>query len=324
MTLSYAVIGTGAIGGYYGGRLAKSGGDVHFLLRSDYEHVKENGIVVDSVEGDFALPNVKAYSRAAEMPPVDVALVCLKSTQNTSLPSVLPALKPNGVVLILQNGWGVEAEIEQILKETVNAEATIFGGLCFICANKVGPGHISHIDYGRLLIGEHIPAVSEQFAPVERLKAIAADFNRANVATDITNDLPMARWLKLVWNVPYNALSVVLDATTEEMMANENTRSLILVLMREVVSVANAWGEQNEKGEERALSEDVIEQMFEQTETMPPYLTSMKLDYDLKRPLEIRAILTTPLTVADSLNVSVPAMRMLNQQLTFLDDRNMR
>jgi len=324
MTLSYAVIGTGAIGGYYGGRLAESGCDVHFLLRSDYGHVSAHGMVVDSVKGDFALQPVNAYSSAASMPPVDVALVCLKTTNNHLLPGLLPSLKPGGAVLLLQNGFGVEAAVEQIWREALERVPTLFGGLCFICAHKIAPGHIRHIDYGRLMLGEHIAAVSDQFAPVNLLKAIAIDFNRANIETDITNDLAMARWLKLVWNVPYNALSVVLNATTAEMMADEGTRTLILTLMQEVVSVANRWGEQNNKGEERALSDDVIEQMFEHTETMPAYLTSMKLDFEQKRPLEIETILGTPLKIAKELDVAVPAMDMLYQQLAFLNARNLR
>ncbi|MEM6449440.1 MAG: putative 2-dehydropantoate 2-reductase [Cyanobacteria bacterium P01_D01_bin.105] len=330
MTLSYAVLGTGAIGGYYGGRLSKSGCDVHFLLRSDYAHVNANGIVVESVDGDFSLPDAKAYSDPVDMPPVDVVLVCLKTTHNQYLYDLLPPLKSDAVILTLQNGLAVESSIEERLKARMASVPTIFGGLCFICANKVGPGHIRHIDYGRLMLGEHVPAVSSQFAPVERLKAIATDFNRANVATDITHDLPMARWLKLVWNIPYNGLSVVLNATTEEMMADSEVRALIVTLMREVVVIANAWGQANAKvsiqaeAEDRALSEDVIEQMIEHTETMPAYLTSMKLDFDQKRPLELESILGAPLQIAKSLGVSAPTITMLQQQLTFLNARNIQ
>ena len=348
MTLSYAVIGTGAIGGYYGGRLAEAGCDVHFLLRSDYAHVKAHGLSVKSVEGDFSLPNVQAYDNPVDMPPVDVVLVCLKTTQNKHLPELLPPIKEGGAILPLQNGFDIESSIEQILKERLEDVPTIFGGLCFICASKVGAGRIEHIDYGRLLLGEYMPAVSSQFAPVDLLKAIAVDFNRAKIATDITNDLPMARWLKLVWNVPYNGLSVVLNATTAEMMADSHVRELILALMREVVAIANAWGAQNdslaekaakEKDDEetgfaeidlesnvveRSLSDDIVEQMFEQTETMPAYATSMKLDFDRKSPLETDAIFRAPLEVAKALDVAAPAMTMLYQQLMFLDAQNRR
>ena len=340
MALSYAVVGTGAIGGYYGGRLAEAGCDVHFLLRSDYAQVRENGLIVESVKGDFALPNVQAYNNPADMPQIDVVLVCLKTTQNHSLSDLLPPLGANSAILLLQNGLNVEAVVEQVLQETYSSIPTLLGGLCFICANKIGPGHIRHIDYGRLLVGVYESAAAQSFLSgvgaadnatdgsadggLKRLRAIASDFNRAKIATAITDDLTMSRWLKLVWNVPYNGLSVVLNATTEEMMADQPVRELIATLMREVVSVANAWGKENSRGRERALPENVVQQMLDQTETMPPYLTSMKLDFDQNKPLEIAAILGAPLQVAEAMRVEVPAMRMLHQQLLFLNARNVR
>ena len=158
--------------------------------------------------------------------------------------------------------------------------------------------------------------------PSALLKEIAADFEKASIPTKLTSDLPMARWLKLVWNVPYNGLSVVLDATTEEMMKDDEIRQLIKDLMREVVGVADAWGAKNSVGAERKLGENAIAQMFDQTENMPSYLTSMKLDFDNRRPLEIEAILGAPLRVAESMQVAMPATRMLYQQLVFLDRRN--
>jgi len=148
----------------------------------------------------------------------------------------------------------------------------------------------------------------------------------------MTDDLPMARWRKLVWNVPYNGLSVVLNATTEEMMAHQEVRQLITVLMQEVVMLANAWGKSVSPSSvspssvspnsERTLPPEVINQMLTQTEQMSPYRTSMKIDYDEGRSLELNAILGNPLQVADRLNIQVPAIRMLYQQLAFLNDRN--
>ena len=78
--MKYAIIGTGAIGGYYGGKLAKAGNEVHFLLHTDYEYVKENGLQVDSCDGSFHLDQVNAYRSTADIPPCDVILVSLKST----------------------------------------------------------------------------------------------------------------------------------------------------------------------------------------------------------------------------------------------------
>ena len=318
--LRYAVIGTGAIGGYFGGRLAQSGCDVRFLLRSDYDRVQQNGLVVESVDGDFTLQRVSAYNNSADMPSVDVVLVTLKTTQNHRLAELLPSLKPNGAVVCLQNGWEIERSIAQHLKEKKGISPEIIGGLCFIYANKPEPGHIQHLGYGKLMLG----AYDEQGilrSATPRIEEIAADFKRANIAVETTEDLPMARWRKLVWNVPYNSLSVILNATTGEMMANEKMRSLIKTLMQEVILIANAWGDCISPKEQRHLSKDLIHQMLAVTAEVSTYRTSMKVDYDNNRPLEVEAILGAPLRTARELNISTPAMTMLHQQLSFLAAR---
>jgi 2-dehydropantoate 2-reductase len=122
--------------------------------------------------------------------------------------------------------------------------------------------------------------------------------------------------------VPYNGLSVVLEATTEEMMKDAGVRSLITTLMSEVVTVANAWGQQVSPDSDRRIPPETITQMLTQTEQMAPYRTSMKIDYDEKRPLEIEAILGSPLHTAQELSIAVPAMTALYQQLAFLNTRN--
>ena len=89
MTIRYGIIGTGALGGFYGGMLAKARREVHFLFRSDYEHVRKNGLRIDSVNGNFHLPEVNAYQNSQVMPLCDVILVCLKTTGNHHLPELI-------------------------------------------------------------------------------------------------------------------------------------------------------------------------------------------------------------------------------------------
>src|ERR1039457_6805894 len=113
---SYAIIGSGALGGFYGARLQQAGCEVHFLLHSDYEYVREHGLVCESKDGDFTLPRVNTYRHAQDMPRCDVVCVCLKTTQNHLLPNLLPSVvKDDGVVLVMQNGLGMEAEGAKII-----------------------------------------------------------------------------------------------------------------------------------------------------------------------------------------------------------------
>ena len=145
----YAIVGTGAIGGYYGAKLQRAGVEVHFLTRSDYEVIRQEGLTVESPEGNFRLGEVRAYRDVADMPPCDVVIVALKTTQNQVLGELLPSLlNSDGVVLVLQNGLGVEDEVAQWV-----GGDRVLGGLCFICSNKLGPGQIRHLDYGAIALG---------------------------------------------------------------------------------------------------------------------------------------------------------------------------
>lgn len=306
---TYGIIGTGAIGGFYGAKLQKAGHKVSFLLRSDYHHVAENGLIIKSVDGDFALPEVDAYNDVKKMPNCDVIVVALKATQNHNLPELLPPLiNENTVVLLLQNGINVEPEIYKIIGEN-----TLISGLCFVCSNKIGQGQIHHIDYGIITLGQYAPN-HQATGITEQMGEIARDFETAGIPIELNEDLLLARWKKLVWNIPYNSLSVILNARTDEIMANPDTRRLAEQIMGEVLAGAKSCG--------RILSDCFIQKMLDHTENMKPYLTSMKLDYDGKRPLEVEAIVGNPLRMAKKAGVDLPMIFMLYRQLKFLDIRN--
>lgn len=307
----YAIIGTGAIGGYYGARLQQSGCDVHFLLRSDYDYVKNQGLRVESVNDSITLPQVKAYNNAADMPLIDVVVIALKTTQNCHLAELMPPLRDGAVVLTLQNGLDIEKDIAQWVPPE-----QIMGGLCFICANKVGPGHIHHLDYGKIQLGAY-SATNQRRELSSAMIDIADDFRRAKIPIDITNDLFIARWRKLVWNVPYNGLSVVMDATTDELMADEAIKTRIYTLMTEVIAAANAWVDylSQAAGSTRQIPMSWAANMLNATTRMKPYRTSMKIDFDEGRPLEVEAILGNPVRAAAEVGVAVPAMETLYQQV---------
>ncbi|NEQ52199.1 MAG: putative 2-dehydropantoate 2-reductase [Leptolyngbya sp. SIO3F4] len=310
----YAIIGTGAIGGYYGARLQQSGCDVHFLLRSDYDHVEKHGLVVKSVNGDITLPQVKAYNNPADMPPMDVVVIALKTTQNHHLPELVPPLKPGAVILTLQNGLGIEDEIAQLVPSE-----QIMGGLCFICSNKVSAGHIHHLDYGKIQLGAY-SETNQQRALTATMMTIADDFHRAQIPINVTDDLFIARWRKLVWNVPYNGLSVVLNATTNELMADENVKTHIHTLMTEVITAANAWVDHISETADstRHIPMSWANHMLDTTTQMKPYRTSMKIDFDEGRPLEVEAILGNPVRAAAELGMAVPEMSKLYTQVKAL------
>ncbi len=300
MPFKYGVVGTGALGGYYGGVLARAGHDVHFLFRSDYSFVREHGLQIDSVRGDFRLNPVQAYPKPADMPRCDVVLVCLKTTGNHQLPQLLRQIvHPQILVILMQNGLGLEEDLAAELPDVYLA-----GGLAFICSNKIGPGHIHHLDYGKLILGSHNVSDSSL------LPQVVADFQAAGIPVELAPDLRQARWQKLVWNVPFNGMTVVLNTTTDRLMASDDTRELSRQLMLEVIRGANACGV--------PLKETLAQQMIEMTVKMKPYAPSMKLDYDHRRPMEIEYIYSRPVQTAREAGFEMRQVAMLEKQLRFI------
>jgi 2-dehydropantoate 2-reductase len=300
----YAIIGTGALGGLYGALLQRAGLDVHFLLRSDFDHVRRRGLRIDSHWGDFSLDRVNAYARIEDMPACDVVCICLKTTANHLLPEMLPRLaKPGCVVLLMQNGLGAEEEVAAILPQ-----AKVGGAMCYLCANRVGPGHVDHVDYGQISFAPHSPGMDEA------LERILADFRKAGVPVERAADLKTARWRKLVWNIPYNGLSVVLAAGTDEIMRDPRTAALAMSLMREVIAGAQACG--------ATIEESYASWVLDFTRKMKPYKTSMVLDFEAGRPLETEYIYRRPLKAAQHAGRPLPQIEMLTALLEYLDARN--
>ncbi len=200
------IIGSGAIGGFYGLMLARAGFDVHFLLRSEYEVVRKQGLTLESAEHGKLQTKVQAYSSAAGMPPCDWLLVGAKATSNDQLaPLIVQAAAPGAKVVLLQNGLGVEEQLRPALRSDMH----LLGGLCFICVNRQAPGVIRHQALGAVNLGYHSGPANDGGAAL--VNEGAELFRAAGIDSQAMPDLAQARWQKLVWNVPYNGLSVLLE-----------------------------------------------------------------------------------------------------------------
>ena len=301
--MTYAVIGTGAIGGYYGAKLANAGHDVHFLLHSDYTYVALFGLHVNSPDGDIHLPQVRAYNDVSLMPKADVVIVALKTTRQHLLPRLLPPLlHSRTLVLLIQNGIGLEPDLQQQFPGLWLA-----AGLAFICSAKTEPGIIRHQCYG------HISIANYSCADQSVIDRLISDFTEAGVQTFNVPYLE-ARWKKAVWNMPFNGMTVALQTQTNLLLQNPHTRQLITEQMREVVGAAHALGV-------TALGEDFIQQMLEMTDQMVPYSPSMRLDYDFRRPMEIHYLYTRPIAIAREAGFEMPRLQMLQQQLLFIEQQ---
>lgn len=304
------IIGTGAIGGFYGAMLARAGYDVHFLLRSEYETVVQNGLQINSaVHGSIHLESVQAYRTAAQMPKCDWLLIGAKSTSNSDLaPLIAEAAAEDAKVVVLQNGLGVEESLRQALPSGVH----LLGGLCFICAHRSALGVVEHQALGGVNLGYHSGPASD--AEQQRLvEEGVAMFRAAGVDSNPAANLAQARWQKLVWNLPYNGLSVLLDAGTAPLMANPDSRALVRSIMLEACGAAAACGQ--------PLPDALVDRMMMFTDQMPNYLPSMYHDHAQGRPMELDAIYAAPLAAAANVGVTMPKTEALYQALCFLSAR---
>ena len=299
--MKYAIIGTGAVGSYYGGKLAHAGCDVHFLFHSDYEYVKQHGLQVDSCDGSFHLDHPQVYNNTTDMPKADVVIVALKTTRNHLLATLLPPLlHKDTLVLLVQNGIGPEPELQKQFPDLYLA-----AGLAFICSSKTEPGRVNHPCYGSINIGNY------SCKDTLIMDQLIADFNQAGVKV-VEVEYREARWKKAVWNMPFNGMTVVMNTQTNQLLTNSATRELIHRQMMEVIGAAQALGVQN-------IDASFADKMINMTLMMTPYSPSMKLDYDFHRPMEIAYLYSHAIAEAHAVGYSMPCLEMLEAQLKFLD-----
>ena len=324
--MRYGIIGAGAIGGFYGAKLARAGQEVHFLLRSDYEYVKQHGLQVDSCDGSFHLTDVNAYLSTEDMPKCDVVLVCLKSVNNGKLQTLLPPLlhdkaaskreqsdaridsaereqarpKVKTLVVLIQNGIGVEEDVQKMFPDVQLA-----AGLAFICSAKTEPGRVNHQCYGSINLANY------SCKDEALMQAVVDEFRQAGIETGQV-EYHEARWKKAVWNMPFNGMTVALHTQTDLLLKNKATRQLIREQMMEVVSAAQHLGVKN-------LDESFVDKMIATTDAMTPYSPSMRLDYDFHRRMEIYYLYTRPLEIAREAGCPMPKLEMLEAELRFLE-----
>jgi len=317
--MKIAIVGCGALGSYYGACLARAGHDVHFLLRSDLAAVRAHGVQISSPDGDFTVhPHTAADP--AEIGVVDLVVIGLKTTANREFPRLLPPLVgPHTAVLTLQNGLGNEEALAQLF-----SPGQILGGLCFVCINRTGPGQIEHIAHGRIVLGEF------NHPPLPRTELIANAFRKGGVPCEVTPDLDLAHWQKLVWNVPFNGLGVASAAglpalssgtipsanplspclTSDQLLADPRWLEQVLGLMNEIIATANAHG--------LSIPADYAQFQIDRTREMGAYRASTLIDFEEGRPLEIESLFIAPLREAIRLGVATPHLRSLCRVLVQL------
>ncbi len=292
-----AIVGSGAVGGYYGARLAEAGLDVHFLLKTDYEYVRDHGWSIESVDGDIKLPSVKCAKTSEEIGPVDLVIIAWKTTANVHYQRVVtPLIGEHTEILSLQNGLGSTEELARIF-----GGWRVFGGLCFVCINRTAPGQLCHSAAGLIKVGAFESGAG---TVSERLAALVEMLDSGGINVRAVPELENAQWMKLVWNIPFNGLAIAgrgLD--TEKLLAQPGAEDRIRKIMYEVRAIAGALG--------YAVTDDFLDQQIEITRPMKAYRPSSMIDYMEGREVEVDAIWRQPLLKARVLGVNTPEIERL-------------
>jgi 2-dehydropantoate 2-reductase len=303
-----AIIGTGAVGGYYGARLAEAGREVHFLVRRDYHAVTANGLKVTSPDGDFVLSSPHIARNSEEIGPADWVICALKSgSLHDAHELARPCIGHGTRVLVLMNGLGLEEHFAGWF-----GAGRVFGGLAFTCINRGKPGYIHHLAYGTVTIGHF------QDSPAE-LETGLTLWSGSRVRVMAAPSLLRARWEKLCWNIPFSGLCVAAGGiTTDRIMQDPGLHAAALNLMEEVIAAGNA--DLKFHGENLRIDRDsMVDSMFTRTSTMGAYRPSTMIDYVEDKAMEIEAMFAEPLHRAGSLNVPVPYLTLLTALLRSLN-----
>jgi 2-dehydropantoate 2-reductase len=272
--MKIAVIGTGAVGGYFGGRLAQAGEDVTFIARGAHlQAIQASGLRVDSVKGDFLVQPAQATSRPEDVGVVDCILVAVKAWQVLeAAQAARPMVGPQTFVVPLQNGVEAPGQLAAEL-----GDAHVLGGLCRISAMIAGAGHIRHlglepsIDFGEL-----------DNRTSERAERLRQAFAKAGVKASVPADIQAAMWEKFVFIASVSGVGAVTRAPMGVHRSLPETRPLLAGALQEVAAVGRACGV--------SLAEDLAARVLANIDNLPPGTTaSMQRDIAEGRPSELEA-----------------------------------
>ena len=303
MGLRIAIVGAGAVGTYYGAKLAYVGSDVHFLIRGDLTEVHRNGIFVRGEGENFRVTKIRCYNSTKQIGPCDLVIIAVKATSNPELLELVPPLLHEQTMLLtLQNGLGNEEFLARHF-----GEGRVLGGLCFIAVDRHSQTEVERYDYGLVILGEF------ERPAQPRTRQIAAEFTRARVKCSVTDEVALERWRKLIWNIPFNGLSIVAGGVdTATIVRDKNLRQLTLDLMNEVIAAANKCG--------HGLPNDAWLEHMKRTDSMTGYKPSTLQDWETGKPLEIEAIWGEAVRRATVAGAKMPRIEMLYGLLKTMDE----
>lgn len=290
-----AILGSGAVGGYYGARLARSGHRVSFVARGAHlRAIRERGLLIWSPLGDFTV-KAAAESDTHAIGPVDVVLLAVKTYDNGSvLPMLTPLLGPDTIVISLQNGVDSVDDVAGVV-----GAARVLGGPTYIATARTAPGLIEQTGtHRRIVFGE---AFGERAAVSPRVAALAEVFTRADIQAEPVADARPVLWEKFVYLAPFAAVTGAARLPIGPLWRDAETRALFLDAVDEVERVARAEGV--------ALADGVRARVTAYVDSLPPATrSSLLIDLQAGKPIEIESLAGSVVRRGAAVCVPTPIM----------------
>ena len=289
-----AVMGSGGVGGYFGGLLAAAGEDVTFIARGEHlAALRSGGLRIESVHGDFSVVPARATDNPAEVGRVDLVLLATKTYQlDEATRSLGPLFGPGTAVVPLLNGVDASDRLAAIL-----GPEPVLGGLCYVGSYIAAPGVIKQVSaFRRVIVGEMDGQLTR------RVEAIVAALARAGAVAEASSDIRQALWTKFTFIAPFSGIGAVARAPAGEITGCSETRALLARAMREVEAVARARGV--------SLDPNVVPTTMAFCDAMAPAQTaSMQRDILDGKPSELESIVGVMVRLGEELAVPVPAFQ---------------
>ena len=291
--MKIAVMGSGGVGGYFGGRLAQRENDVHFIARGEhFETLREEGIKVKSTLGDFDIRAIPVTDDAEHIGEVDAVLFTVKSQDTRdAAEKVKPLLGADTIVVSLQNGVGNEEVLQEVL-----GESCVLGGVAYIEAEIQEPGVIAHKSpFARLAFGAFDGEIPE------KAKALLEAFKSAQVEAELEEDIQRVIWTKWLFICAFSGVTAVTRKPIGAILEDEDATRLYRTVMEEIAALAEAKGV--------GLSDDIVEERlnFSRNSLDADMRSSLQQDLARGRPLELDALNGYASKLGDELGVETPA-----------------
>jgi 2-dehydropantoate 2-reductase len=293
--MKIAIVGAGGVGGYYGALLARAGHEVAFIARGEHlQALRAKGLHVKSILGDFAISPVRATATPAEIGPVDLVVVAVKTYHLDEAAQMLaPLLSPTTAVLPFENGVDAAERLG-----TVIGQEYLLGGATWISAAIEAPGVIGHYSqFRRVVLGEF----NGQATP--RLQAIYKAFQSTGISVEISADIRTVLWSKLVFIAAVGAIGSLTRVTFGEFRQVNETRAALQAAIAEIIAVGQANGAHLEA----ALAEKTLAFIDQSAAELKP---SLQRDIEAGRVSELESLIGVVVRLGAAAGVPTPVMSL--------------